>query len=147
MKAKLAQMVEFDSMSKVQVRALADSLLGEEPNVVETCVRFVCAETIGLWHGRGRAMMCRRLKHIHLSRDQKTRLTECILHRLSTGQFSEQFRDQLRLTLHLEPGSTFATAKRAQDVSMPHVRRYAKWVLSHERLGNDTQPGAAADAR
>src|SRR4051794_3705174 len=101
---------------------------------------YVCAETAGLWHGRGRAMMCRRLKHIHLSRDQKNRLAERILQRLSRGQFSEQFRDQLRLTLHLEPGRTFATAKRALEIGKPHVRRYAKWVLSHEGLDNDAQP-------
>lgn len=134
MRAKLVRLGEFESMSKVQVRTLADSLLGAEPNAVETCVRFVCAETVGLWHGRGRAMMCRRLKHIQLDQDQKKRLTDCILHRLSTGRFSEQFRDQLRLALHLDVRGTFAAAKRALDGGKPHVQRYAQWVLSHEGL-------------
>lgn len=115
MKTKLLQLNEFEAMSKVRVRALADSLLDWQPDVVETCVRFVCAETANLWHGRGRAMICRRLKHIPLARNQKDRLVERILHRLATGQFSEQFRDQLRLALHLDRRGTLAAATRASE--------------------------------
>jgi hypothetical protein len=123
---------ELESMSKVEVRALADSLLGGEPAMIEKCVRFVCAETVSLWHGRGRAMMCRRLKHLHLAQDQKDRLLACILDRLASGRFSEQFKDQLRLALHLDPEGTFAGAKRALLAAKPHVKRYAAWVLLHE---------------
>ena len=147
MKTRLVQLTEFESMSKVQVRALADSLFGEQPDVIETCVRFVCAETENLWHGRGRAMMCRRLKHIQLARDQRDRLVNCILHRLSTGRFSEQFRDQLRLALHLDRGGSVAAAKRALKGGKPHITRYSKWVLSHETVDDNAQPTVAGDAR
>jgi len=147
MRAKLVQLGEFESMSKVQARTLADALLAAEPNAVETCVRFVCAETVGLWHGRGRAMMCRRLKHVQLDQDQKKRLMDCIFRRLSTGRFSEQFRDQLRLALHLDVRGVFAAAKHALDSGKPHVQRYANWVLSHKELDNDVQPGAAGMRR
>jgi hypothetical protein len=132
MKTKPLQLTEFEAMSRLEVRALADSLLGGQPDVIETCVRFTCAETVNLWHGRGRAMMCRRLKHIPLARNQKDRLVKSILHRLATGQFSEQFGDQLRLALHLNSRATLAVATRALESGKPHVKRYSKWVLSHE---------------
>lgn len=131
----------------LEVRGLADSLLDGQTDVVETCVRFVCAETVNLWHGRGRAMMCRRLKHIPLARNQKERLVVCICHRLSTGQFSEQFRDQLRLSLRLDPRTTLAAATRALKSDRPHVERYAKWVLAHPVFGNGAKQVAAGSSR
>ncbi len=125
--------MEFASLSKVQVRALADALPGGQADVIETCVQFVCAETGSgsVWHGRGRAMLCRRLKHVRLTQNQRDRLVACILERLSGGQFSEQFRDQLRLALHLDRGESFAVAQRALKAAKPHTVRYARWVLSH----------------
>jgi len=91
-------------------------------------------------------MMCRRLKHIPLARNQKDRVVECILHRLATGQFSEQFRDQLRLALHLDRRTTLAAATRALESEKPHVKRYSKWVLSHAAMDKDTEQAAAGDA-
>src|SRR5512146_1643852 len=139
MTTKLLQLTEFEAMSKMEVRALADALLDAQPGVVETCVRFVCADTMKLWHGRGRAMMCRRLKHIPLARNQKERLVECILHRLTTGQFSEQFRDQLRLALHLDREGTLSAATRALESEKPHVKRYSRWVVAHAAMDNNAQ--------
>jgi len=59
---------EFEFLPKVELHQLADELLNHEPLIVERCVQFVLAETHGLWHGRARAMMCRRLKHCELGR-------------------------------------------------------------------------------
>lgn len=126
----------FETMSKIEVRALADALREGGAEMVETCVRFVCAETVGFWHGRGRAMICRRLKHVDLTQDQSNRIVSAILHRLSSGTFSEQFRDQLRLALHLDKSGTIALAKHAAASEKAHVRRLAGWVLSHEPSGN-----------
>lgn len=132
--------MEFASLSKVQVRALADALPGGQADAIETCVQFVCAETGtgtgNVWHGRGRAMLCRRLKHVPLAQHQRDRLVECILHRLATGRFSEQFRDQLRLALHLDRGRSLAVAQCALEVGKPHTARYARWVLSHAMVGD-----------
>lgn len=124
-------MVDFQTMSKQDVRALADELTSGAAHVVERAVRFICAETEGLWHGRGRAMMCRRLKHLNLPRAPRERLLQVILDRLASGHFSEQFRDQLRLALHFDSEKTFATARSAVDSRKEHVRRYARWILSH----------------
>lgn len=128
----------FESLAKQELHALCDRLLACDPGAIEECAAFLEAETFGLWHGRARAMMARRLKHCPLSEGQVERVVSVVLRRLATGQFSEQFRDQLRLALRLAPGRAFAAARACQGAAAGHVRRYASWVLSHERRG----PGA-----
>lgn len=120
----------LESLSKVAVRALADSLREADPDDVERCVAFVCAETVNLWHGRGRAMMCRRLKHVVLTQEQQSRLLEAVLGRLSSGKFSEQFRDQLRLALHLDAERSLMLARHELTNAKPHVRRFASWIIA-----------------
>jgi len=134
MKVPRATSADLEPMSRVEVRALADDLLAGEPDSVEKAVRFVCTETINLWHGRGRAMMCRRMKHITLSREQQGRLVAAILDRLANGTFSQQFKDQLRLAMHLDSKGTSTLAKRVLKSDKEHVRRFAAWVLSHEAV-------------
>ncbi|WP_345540803.1 hypothetical protein [Variovorax defluvii] len=126
---------EFATLSKLQLHALADRLLADEPVVVDYCVAFVLAETKGCWHGRARAMMCRRLKHCTLGRTNRTRLMACILGRLRSGEFSEQFKDQLRLAMHLDADQTRQACASAVASERPHVQRYATWVLSLRRQG------------
>jgi hypothetical protein len=116
---------EFASLSKLQLRALADKLLAPEPVNVDYCVEFVVAETRGLWHGRARAMMCRRLKHCPLGRTNRTKLLACILHRLQTGDFSEQFKEQ-----------TLGACQVALSSNWPHVQRCAAWAISLSWPGN-----------
>lgn len=128
---------EFEHMSKGDVIDLADELKSGSVEAVERAVRFVCAETEGLWHGRGRAMMCRRMKHLQLPRAHRDRLVEVILERLRSGHFSEQFRDQLRLAIHLDERKSFAVANKAMASDRDYVRRYARWVLSHQEAAND----------
>ena len=127
---------ELATLSKQQLHALADGILLPEPWVVERCVEFVLAETQGLWHGRARAMMCRRLKHCALGRTHRTQLVQCITARLATGTFSEQFKDQLRLSMHLDLPKTLEVARKCVVHSKRHVQRYAEWVLSPEHLGS-----------
>lgn len=128
---------ELERMSRNEVIALANELKSASVEAVERAVRFVCADTEGLWHGRGRAMMCRRMKHIELPRSHRERLLDVILKRLGTGHFSEQFRDQLRLAMHLDERKTFVAANKALSSERDYVRRYARWVLSHQITTND----------
>lgn len=125
---------EFESLTKVELHQLADELLNQEPLVIERCVQFVLAETHGLWHGRARAMMCRRLKHCALGRTHRTELVACISNRLSHGNFSEQFKDQLRLIMHLNLEEVMKVAQDCLISPIQHVQRYAQWVLSEEHL-------------
>lgn len=130
---------EFASLTKPELHALADALRTCEPVEVQYCVDFVLADTQGLWHGRARAKMCRRLKHCALGRTQRTALVECITTRLLSGRFSEQFKDQLKLALHLDAARTLAACHSGLDSAKPHVRRYAQWAIDlhelHRRAG------------
>ena len=122
---------EFANLSKVELRTMADGLLLEpEPWLIDRCVQFVLAETEGVWHGRARAMMCRRLKHCGLGRTHRAMLVECITSRLSDGSYSEQFKDQLRLALQLDTVGTLSACRRCLASKKAYVRRYAEWVLA-----------------
>ncbi len=133
----------YAALNKGQLHALCDRLLTDDPAAVKECIRFIEAETFGLWHGRARAMMARRLKHCTLTAAQRERLVKAMLGRFVSGRFSEQFKDQLRLALHLDPGAALAAARRSVGAGRAHVRRYAGWVLQHER-GNDRDRKAHA---
>lgn len=133
---------EFASLTKLELHALADALLTCEPWSVQRCVDFVLADTAGLWHGRARAMMCRRLKHCGLGRTHRTALVGCITQRLLQGDFSEQFKDQLRLALHLDRARTLAACRDGLQSARPYVRRYAQWglALDQSRALNPADP-------
>jgi hypothetical protein len=122
---------ELETLRKRDLQALADRLLERDAAATEEAIVFLEAETRGLWHGRARAMMARRLKHCQLSGGQQARVVGAVLQRLTSGRFSEQFKDQLRLVLHLDPASAFTAARRCQGAAADHVRRYGAWVLSH----------------
>ena len=126
------QASSFESLDKGELIALCDRLLTDDSDAVEECIAFIEAETMGLWHGRARAMMARRLKHCRLSQPQRTRVVRAILDRLVSGRFSEQFKDQLRFVLHVAPERAFTVARSCQGAAAEHVRRYATWILSHE---------------
>ena len=121
-------------LSKPGLHALADRLLVDEAEAVERCVAFVLVESRGFWHNRARAMMSRRLKHCSLSAAQRGALVACITGRLAAGTFAEQFKDQLRLALHLDLAATRRAAAACLDSPAAHVRRHAAWVLSAAHL-------------
>jgi hypothetical protein len=77
-------------------------------------------------------MMCRRLKHCDLREKQRRELVSRITERLAQGLFAQQFREQLRLAIHLDRDKTFEAAREClSGFSKDHVRRSALWVLKH----------------
>ena len=123
---------DFESLDKGELHDLCDRLLTCDSAAIDECIAFLEAETRGIWHGRARAMMARRLKHCRLSQPQCARVVRAILDRFLSGGFSEQFKDQLRLALRLAPERTLTVARAGKSASAAHVRRYAAWILSHE---------------
>jgi len=124
---------ELEALDKGGLYDLATDLVAKEAGAVEKCVDFILADTKGIWHGRARAMMCRRLKHCEIAPKLRQQLVTCITDRLASGSFSEQFCDQLRLAIHLDQKRTFEVAHRClNSSSKEHVRRFAKWVINHE---------------
>src|SRR6202042_3479371 len=65
-----AGFAEAASLGKPPLRALADRLLHDDPDAVERSIAFFVLETRGLWHGRARSLIARRLKHRTLTADQ-----------------------------------------------------------------------------
>ena len=121
----------LEALDKGDLYDLAYGLVLKQEGAVERCVDFILAETKGNWHGRARAMMCRRLKHCDVSADQSRQLVNCITRRLTNGNFAEQFYDQLRLAMHLDQKSTFDIAQICLASPKEHVRRFAAWTLKH----------------
>jgi len=115
---------------KYDLVALADRVSAGEVDAVEAAVTFVEGDTRGLWHGGARAKLCRRFKHVALSEAQRTRVVSAVLGRLVSGQFSEQFRDQLRTALLFDRERTLAAARAATQDPKPYIRRFGQWVLS-----------------
>ena len=109
---------------------LADRVRAGEPEAIEAAVAFVCRESRGHWHGRARAKLCRRFKHVALTVTQRDRVVTAVLERLLTGNFSEQFRDQLRTAFVFAPERARAAARAAAADPREYVRRLAAWVLS-----------------
>lgn len=137
MKTGPAAQAEFERLTKYDLQQIADCLLEQDQAAIDRCVLFVLAETRGLWHGRARAMMCRRLKHCVLTQAQCSALFASITTRLETGSFSEQFKDQLRLAMHIDLRRTSEVCRKI--LACPrrlYVRRYAEWVLLPERRPN-----------
>lgn len=112
-------------------RDLTNKLYLNDPEAVEACIQFIEADTKNVGHGRLRALMCRRLKHCTLSNSQRKRLVFYVTQRLLTGNFSQQFKDELRLALVLDRQRTFEAARKSLKDSRNYVRRYAEWVLAH----------------
>jgi hypothetical protein len=138
-----ANLRELESLDKGELYDLADGLVSKEIGAIKKCVEFILADTKGLWHGRARAKMCRRLKHCEIDSEQRQQLVTCITDRLATGSFSEQFYDQLRLAMHLDRKRTFEVAHKCLiSASKDHIRRFADWVINHEQrtCGQEAAP-------
>jgi hypothetical protein len=119
------------TLTKADLHDLADRLLIDDPDAIEVCIAFIEADTAGIWHGRARAMMCRRLKHCTLRESQSDRLVLCIVEQLRSGNFSQQFRDRLRLALYLDKQITLNIAVACLSDRRNYVRRHAEWILNH----------------
>ena len=116
--------------SKAELDALIQRANAGDSDAVEEAVHFAVSESFGIWHGRARAKICRRLKNHPPSPVLRSRLVEAILQRLTEGRFSEQFKDQLALALRFEPARTRATAKSLLESPKPYVVRYANWLIA-----------------
>jgi hypothetical protein len=123
---------DFELFDKSDLYRLADGLLLNDRAAIDGCVDFVLAETKGKWHGRARAKMCRRLKHCEIREEQRKQLVACIIGRLSLGNFSEQFYDQLRFAIHADRQAVLEAAREnLSGFPKDHVKRYSAWVLQH----------------
>ena len=119
--------------TKSDLLTLANGLLSSDTESIRQCIEFVEFDSEGIWHGRARAMMCRRFKHVELSIADSERLVVAVLNRFKSGQFSEQFRDMLKLALTLDRDSTVSLARILAVDSRDYVRYHAEWILRNHQ--------------
>jgi len=124
--------------TKPELLSVAKGLRTCDPLAIERAVAFLLLDSRGHWHNRARAKFSRRLKHCPLSQSQVTALAGRIAARLHSGYFAEQFADQLRLALHLDRDALISAAQGALQSPLPHVRRYAGWVIASH--GSELRP-------
>jgi hypothetical protein len=123
--------IEESGPSKSQLLALVKGVRACDFDAVDTAVAFFARESRGHWHNRARAKIARRLKHCALTPSQAACIVDAVISRLTSGRFTEQFDDQLRLALFLDQEKVQHSARQAIASDVQHVRRYAEWVLAH----------------
>ena len=107
---------------------------GDEEGV-RFCIDFFYGESEGIWHGRARAKIARNLKAGMLTEKDRIKIVDTVTRRLLTGKFSQQFKDQLNLSLRLSPEATLKAANEANSSPKSYVRRYARWTIArHQRM-------------
>ena len=74
------------------------------------------------------AKLCRHFKNHPPPQSDCDRMVAAITKRLVTGQFSQQFRDQLSMAIRLSPDRLDHAASVAANSDRDYIRRYAGWV-------------------
>ena len=115
---------------KAELLELIEAVKQDDADAIEEAVAFTLAESRGLWHGRARAKICRNLKNRDVPKEIQDILVQTICTRLSKGNFSEQFKDQLTMAVRFRPEEMQACADLASKSDRLYVRRYAKWVTN-----------------
>lgn len=131
---------EFENLLKCDLYQLIEQMKGGSEEARLCCIEFFLAESRGIWHGRARAKIARNLKSMALDKADADRLVTCIIDRLLTGNFSEQFRDQLNLALCICPDRVGDAARDGAGNSKAYVSKYCQWTL--KRRDRMQSPGA-----
>jgi len=124
--------LQLESLSKYELRALADDMLLGDIRSLELCIAFFLNESRGIGDGRVRALIARRLKHCPLMPQQEHVIIDCVIERFLEGRFSEGFKDQLQLVRKLNQSLLIQTAQDVQKNPYrykPYVISYAQWIL------------------
>lgn len=115
---------------KTMLLDLLERVKQNDADAIEEAVVFCLAESRGVWHGRARAKICRNLKTRDVETHFQDLLVDTICSRLITGNFSEQFKDQLTMAIRFRPQRMLDCATNCLDSKKSYVQRYAAWVLA-----------------
>jgi hypothetical protein len=67
---------------------------------------------------------------MQLSAEQAERCLTVILQRLMAGKFSQNFKDELGLAVHLDPARTFKVGHSLLEHPKQYIAKYAAWVIN-----------------
>jgi len=118
-----------ESYRRAELQELIVRLKGDDADAIEEAVMFAAKESVGLWHGRARAKICRNLKNRTIPRHLQDILVQAVFNRLLDGAFSEQFKDQLAMAIRFRPLDMAHYATLACESQKDYVQRYGHWVL------------------
>ena len=118
-----------ESYRRAELQELIERIKASDADAIEEAVAFASRDSIGLWHGRARAKICRNLKNREIPRQLQDVLVQAIANRLLNGEFSEQFKDQLAMAIRFRPLEMAQYATEACESQKDYVQRYGHWVL------------------
>lgn len=118
----------FEHLEKSNLQSLIEKLKSGDSLAITPAVNFFVDESRGIWHCRARAKICRYLKNAELAEETKDLLTATVVRRLTTGNFSEQFKDQLSMAIRFRPEHLNDVAIGLLDSNRDYVKRYASWI-------------------
>jgi len=116
------------ALTKSDLHRLIDAVKSGDAAATARAAEFVAAESLGMWHNRARAKLCRYFKNHPPPEAECQKMIEAIAHRFLEGRFSEQFSDQLALAIRLDAPRMAAAASLASRSEKSYIRKYAQRV-------------------
>ena len=117
-------------LSKGDLHDLIARVKNGDQLAIDKAIDFIVADSLGMWHNRARAKLCRHFKNATPDKEQQRRLVDRIKSRLINGDFHEQFKDQLGMATNFAPRELQQAANSALENEKRYIRKYAKWVLT-----------------
>ena len=121
--------LDVRELSKGELHDLIAATKAGDPDAIKHSVAFVTVESFGYWHNRARAKLCRHFKNHPPSPKQCDRLVDAICRRLISGNFHEQFKDQLSMAIRFNRDRMEKCGNIALKSDREHVVRYGHRVL------------------
>lgn len=114
---------------RLTLKDLVSAVRSQNEEAIAVAVVFLESNSLGLWHNRARAALCRQFKRSPPNRGARIRIANAIAGKLLTGRIDEQFKDQLRFTILHAPDIVRLVCYQAAESEMNYVRQYASWTL------------------
>ena len=120
---------DIRDLTKGQLHDLIDDAKAGDSDAIKQAIAFILVESFGYWHNRARAKLCRHFKNHPPSPKQCDRLVDAICRRLISGNFHEQFKDQLSMAIRFNRDRMEKCGNIALKSDREHVVRYGHRVL------------------
>lgn len=109
-------------------RHIADIRNGD-PNSVDRAILFLEADPWCFGIGYTKERLISALKNVDLGADQRTRLTDALLHTLRDSRGRREMRDWIRLAPHLDPDRIRVAVRDMLASDNAGLRRRADWFV------------------
>ena len=119
----------IQDLTKGDLHSLISDTTGGDEAAVSRSVEFFIHESFGLWHNRARSKLCRGFKKRPPSLRYCQLMVDTICTRLLSGQFYEQFWEQLSMAIRFDRERMAEAAADALQSDREYIRRYARRIL------------------